>query len=149
MITSQLDTIEKIRKLLALALSNPNEEEARSAAMKAAEMIRDNNITLGGITVTQPVKNWQGPDVEFDEILRATERRPDGSNPWEGQASGPQSVKKAIIDTDIDDDFMRKRIKLAWQAIRVERERLKTEIHNEFTMRFHKPYPRPEPKDWE
>jgi hypothetical protein len=133
--------IEKIRKLLALALSNPNEEEARSAAMKAAEMIRDNNITLGGITVTQPVRNWQGPDVEFEEILKATERRPDGSNPWEGRASGPQGIKQAILDTDLDDDFMRKRIKDAWRAIREERAKLQGEIHR-YEVETHRHYPR-------
>jgi hypothetical protein len=141
MITPPLDTIDKIRKLLALALSNPNENEAKAAALKAAEMIRDNNITLGGITVTQPVKNWTAPDVEFDDIVSAVEHANDPT-------SGKTGIKPSIPDTDIDDDFMRKRIKLAWQAIRNERERLKREI-GDWERRHRERYPRPEPKDWE
>lgn len=40
------DTLDRINKLIALALNNPNEEEARSAAMAAVKSIRENSIVL-------------------------------------------------------------------------------------------------------
>lgn len=43
--------LDKIRKLMALALNNPNEEEARSAALKAVQMMTDLACT---ISLSQP-----------------------------------------------------------------------------------------------
>lgn len=38
--------LDRIEKLVALALNNPNEEEARSAALKALQMMREHKATI-------------------------------------------------------------------------------------------------------
>jgi hypothetical protein len=40
------DALDTVKKLMALALNNPNAEEARSAALKAVQMIRAHGIIL-------------------------------------------------------------------------------------------------------
>lgn len=147
-----METVDVIQKLIALALNNPSREEAMSAALKAVTLIVDKEVTLGG----KPAMGYQAsaskawtPDPDFDEVWAKMNRPTNEGNdrPWEGQSNGPQDLKVAAVDTDLDVDFMRTRIKWAWRAIRDERIRLKQEIHRQFTARGEK-YPRPEPKDW-
>ena len=137
------DVAEQVRKLLALALNNPNEEEARSAVLMAVRLIESHNLMVGGVTVTQPVRNWTPPDPEFEEFWHNQVRTEDPN----AFTSGGTGLKPATIDTDIDDDFMRKRITAAWRAIRAERARLKAEIH-EWEVKYRQRYPRPDPAKW-
>lgn len=143
-----------IQKLIALAMNNPNQEEARSAAVKAVALIVQENITLEGKSAlgfdVGTKQKWK-PDSEFEEFWEATKgnQHPDGAaETWDGQSSGSQALKVAVQDTDLDDDFMRKRIKAAWRALQRERARLKSEIEYQYCQRFGA-YPRPNPVDWE
>ena len=43
-------TIEKIKKLLALAGNNPSEEEAQAAMLKAQELLLQNGLTMEEVT---------------------------------------------------------------------------------------------------
>lgn len=57
------DVLEKIRKLMALALNNPSGEEARSAALKAVQLLRDHDVVLA-----LPAPGPRAPiGVEFDD----------------------------------------------------------------------------------
>ena len=157
------DSLSWVQKLISLALNNPNEEEARSAAMKAVSLIVAENMTIGGANTgqdpTRVRKTW-APDAEFDafwEQMAADSKKGFVSqddvdrNPWDPQpSSGEQGLKTAHVDTDVEDAFsaMRTRIKLAWRAIQRERARLKTEIYNAET-KYSFRYPRQEPKEWE
>lgn len=71
------DPLDTVTKLIALALNNPNEEEARSAALKAVKMIRENGFTLmRPATVAPPplarAAYWQ--DLQ-DQMARAHAQR--------------------------------------------------------------------------
>lgn len=152
-----MDVIDKFQKLVALAMdTNPaNIEEQRTAAMRAVALLVEHNLTVGGKPATQfesvNTKRTWAPDAEFDAFWAKmgnaedhgyTQTDPDLPN------TGKAGLVKAVLDTDIDDDFMRKRIKAAWRALQRERARLKTWIY-EAEQRVGKRYPRPEPMDWE
>lgn len=157
------DTLDRVQKLIALALNNPDEEEARSAAMKAVSLIVAANFSIEGTTagpnVSATRRAWR-PDAEFDAFWDEMDQQQhqgfrsqddmdrEGYEPQNYRQQGAEGLKAAVVDTDIDDDFMRKRVKAAWRAIQRERARLKTEIYN-FEQRYRTRYPRPEPKDWE
>jgi hypothetical protein len=152
--------------LIALALNNPNEEEARSAAIKAVSLIVQQNMSIEGNSAGQGIdpskirKAWK-PDDEFegfwDQVVNAasqtykTQEDVDRSA-WEQQSPAPDGggLKTAFVDTDVEDAFsaMRNRIKVAWRAIQRERAKLKTEIYR-WEQEHYKRYPRQEPKDWE
>lgn len=148
-----MDIIDKFQKLVALAMdTNPNTiEEQRTAAMRAVALLVEHNLTVGGKPAMQfePMntkKTW-APDAEFDAFwakMGNEAQQPD----HEGATSGKTGLVRAVIDTDLDDDFMRKRIKTAWRALQRERARLKTWIYDA-EQRVGKRYPRPEPMDWE
>lgn len=164
-----MDILDRFQKLAALAMdTNPaNIEEQRSAAVQAIALLVEHNMTVNGAAPTSygkvgTSKSWK-PDNEFDEFWAnmSSEARgngpsagpnsrenPDGGDSWDGQATGPQAMKQATLDTDLDPDFMRTRIKLAWRALQRERARLKTEIYRAFDAKGMR-YPRPEPMDWE
>jgi len=65
------DVIEKIGKLMALALNNPNEEEARSAAMKAVRLIKESGLRL----VPAPQPDIQDASWIFERLQRDRERQ--------------------------------------------------------------------------
>ena len=153
-----MDILDRFQKLAALAMdTNPaNIEEQRSAAVQAIALLVEHNMTVNGEAPTSygkvnTKKSWK-PDNEFDEFWAnmSSEARgnPDGAQNWEGQASGTQGLKQATLDTDLDPDFMKTRIKLAWRALQRERARLKTWIYQAEQQRG-KRYPRPEVMDWE
>lgn len=157
------DVLDRVQKLIALALNNPNDEEASSAAMKAVSLIVAANLSIGGQATDTPFdprrrKAWK-PDSEFDTfwedvVQQAGKARSQDDidrDAWAPQShSGATELKAATVDTDVEDAFsaMRNRIKIAWRAIQKERARLKTEIHN-WEVRYGHRYPRQEPKDWE
>lgn len=164
-----MDVLDRFQKLAALAMdTNPaNIEEQRSAAVQAIALLVEHNMTVNGGAATSygkvdTKKTWK-PDNEFDEFWAnmSSEARgggpsagpnnpnnPDGGDSWDGQATGPQAMKQATLDTDLDPDFMRTRIKLAWRALQRERARLKTWIY-QAEQRQGGRYPRPEVMDWE
>lgn len=162
------DVLDKVQKLIALALNNPNDEEASSAAMKAVSLIVAANLSIGGQAANTPFdprrrKAWK-PDSEFDEFWNDITKQSDEQfhrgwsqddmdrDQWAQPSPAPDGggLKTAYVDTDVEDAFsaMRTRIKVAWRAIQKERARLKTEIHN-WEVRYGHRYPRQEPKDWE
>lgn len=51
--------LDKIRKLMALALDNPSEEESRSAALKAVRLMRDYDCVVS-IERVQPAQGYAG-----------------------------------------------------------------------------------------
>lgn len=149
-----MDVLDKFQKLVALAMdTNPaNIEEQRTAAVRAVALLVEHNLTVGGKPATQfePIntKRTWAPDAEFDAFwakMGMNETPSDDSNAVGGGGTG---LVRAVIDTDLDDDFMRKRIKTAWRALQRERARLKTWIY-EAERKVGKRYPRPEPMDWE
>lgn len=54
------DELDKIRKLMALALNNPNAEEARSAALKAVQLIQAGGFVIAS---AQPRVSPLYPDL--------------------------------------------------------------------------------------
>lgn len=117
-----MDTIDIIQKLMALALNNPNEEEARSAAYRAVAMLVEHQVPIGKAqkTVTrQATVMTPAESAEFGEVLSSLVR----SNPDEFK---PETY---YATTEIDDEFMKKRIILAWRKIREQRKILATEVY--------------------
>lgn len=140
-----MEIVPLIQKLIALALNNPNRAEAESAAMRAVSLIVEQDVTLGGkpaLGYISSKKQWT-PDTEFDEFWDRMGKRGNDEeyDPAAGNTAGDNSIKAAEVDTDLDDDFMRKRIKVAWRAIRKERKRLDAEIYR-YEMETHRHYTR-------
>jgi Protein of unknown function (DUF2786) len=159
------DSLDRVQKLIALAINNADEEEARSAAMKAISLIVLENMAIGGrltegVDASHLRRSWK-PDQEFDtfwdEILnhqKGVHLDPE-VDPWhynEGQqrTTRAEGLASTEVVSDLDDAFsaMRHRIKVAWRAIQKERARLKQEIWRWENVSRRR-YPRPEPADWE
>lgn len=160
--------LDRVQKLISLALNNPDEEEARSAAFKAVSLIVQQNMSIAGSTAggnvdPSKIKRAWKPDDEFDafwdEIVKdsakgfgSTVSQEDlDRDAWAPQPSvGASGIKAAVVDTDVEDAFsaMRNRIKVAWRSIQRERVKFKTEIYR-WEQQYHHRYPRQEPKDWE
>lgn len=104
-----VETIDLIQKLLALATNNPNEEEAKLAALKAAQLIVESAIPLGKVGPVRKRSTWTtAEETEFKEALDAMlARRPDEFTP-----------ETTYPSFDIDDGFMKTRITEAWRKIR-------------------------------
>lgn len=49
------DALDTVTKLMALALNNPNAEEARSAALKAVQMIHEHKLLVSRDARPSPV----------------------------------------------------------------------------------------------
>lgn len=114
-----MEVLDKVRKLIELANHNPNNFEALAAAAKAVQLIEEHSLLQDERPIPQSARAWK-PDVEFDEVVAAMNR----------QSPDLQGPTFKYPDMDIDDDFMRKRVKEAWGRIREERARLQAEIHN-------------------
>lgn len=145
-----MNALDRFQKLAALAMdTNPaNIEEQRSAAVQAIALLVEHNLTVGGEAATtygkvNTKKTWR-PDDEFNDFWEKTKNNDASGEP----TSGATGMNVAVQDTDIDDDFMQKRIRAAWRALQRERARLKTWIY-EAEQRVGKRYPRPEIMDWE
>lgn len=124
--------LDLIRKLIKLALHNPNEAEAHAAALKACELLEDAPVLAEGKSI--PLNKTYKPDPEFDATVEELFKRAKDSM----KSTNPDEFKpeRMAPDTDIDDDFMRQRIKKAWQRIRDERANLNAEIHH-YEVRTH------------
>lgn len=72
--------LEQTRKLIALAVNNPSEEEARSAARKACILIHTNGLTLSDATsswasTTESTTGRQEPGVpDWTDALAVIEQ---------------------------------------------------------------------------
>lgn len=151
-----MDKLGKVQKLIALAMNNPYEREAMAAAMMAVSLIVSENISLGdrpAVGFDIGTKKVWTPDSEFDDFFNRVANAandPDGVDPevFSYQNATATGLKPSARDEGLDDDFMRKRTKIAWRALQRERARLKHEIYL-FEQRYHTRYPRPEPMDWE
>ena len=117
------ETVDIIYKLMALALNNPNEHEAQSAAMKAVRMIVDNDVAIGSLhsqTRAKVVPLTPEENVEFSAVMSAIMTAPN-----------PDNFKPATTyqDYDLDDGFMKKRLISAWRQLREHRKRVEGECH--------------------
>lgn len=65
------DALDKIRKLMALALRNPNEEEARSAALKAVRLISDHGFAIGRTAPAFATSRSPSPVEPFERSVMA------------------------------------------------------------------------------
>ena len=62
--------IEKINKILALGENNPNEEERQSALNKAAELLKEHNLSMEDLIVSKK------SDIEEHNIIGDTQKCP-------------------------------------------------------------------------
>ena len=58
--------LEKIKKLFELSKNNPSEEEAKSAALKAQELLVEHGLTMAEVDDTDITKNEQIEEVRID-----------------------------------------------------------------------------------
>jgi hypothetical protein len=70
------DALDTVNKLMALALNNPNVEEARSAALKAVQMIREHKLSVCRVTLTQtpPAPNRSPYDIFTQQMWEQAQR---------------------------------------------------------------------------
>ena len=61
--------IERVMKLVRLALHNPNEEEARSAALKALTLMNEHRMVLS-LPQTPPTPSMRAPTPEWMNTMR-------------------------------------------------------------------------------
>lgn len=129
---NQLDIIQK---LIALATNNPSEAEAAAAALKAVRLIQRHNIRIGELGESRKVPKRPEDDPDFMNVVDEILKNAVNPDEWKPLAT--------YVDTDVDDDFWMKKIKDAWRAIRVERKRLESAIH-EYRTRSGRSYDPPE-----
>lgn len=144
-------TIDIVKKLMELALHNPNPEEARSAAMKAIQLIDKFDLPVGDNVIHRPSKDWVPPDADFmhtvDDIFSGKKEwaNPDAKATEYDENRGSQ-VPGALAapERELEDQqsAFRKQVIRAWRAIRETRVKLQAEIstyeretHRRFTGR--------------
>lgn len=134
--------IERIQNLMALALNNPSEEEARSAAMQVVKLIEENKLNLGGVPAMHiNTSKAYKPDADFDSTFSDLTKPTDAQEEYQGGSAGEAGLKLADVIADLDDDFMRKKVTRAWRALRDERKKLEGEIHR-YELESRRKYPR-------
>jgi hypothetical protein len=76
------DPLDTVQKLMALALNNPNAEEARSAALKAVQMIGAHGFRVERVATTPqpvpmpPANYWQDMQQRMAEQARQQYQQP-------------------------------------------------------------------------
>lgn len=121
------DAADICRKLIALATNNPSPEEAKLAALKACQLIMENNITVGQQQAGSRPRGYEplSPEEEVqvaDFFTKATSQAqvdPDH-----------KAIQYRAPDPDIDDGFMKRRILEGWRKLREERAKFGTEVYN-------------------
>lgn len=131
-------TIEIVKKLMELALHNPNGEEARSAAVQAIRLIDKFNLPVGDNVINRPDKEWVPPDADFtktvDDIFSGKKAwaDPDAKATEYDENRGSQ-VPGALAapERELEDQqsAFRRQVVRAWRAIRETRANLQSEIH--------------------
>lgn len=133
-------TIDIVQKLMALALNNPNEEEARSAAMQAIRLIDKFSLPVGDNVIHRSDKEWVPPPPDFYEtvsdIFKGGGTNPDAEAnaydqpyagaPPKGQQAGLRAVENDLIDQK---SAFAAQIVRAWRAIREARRALAGEFY--------------------
>jgi hypothetical protein len=134
-------TIEIVQKLMALALNNPSEEEARSAALQAIKLIDRHQIPVGDKTVEKS-EVWTPPSEDFmktvNDILNP--KKTGAGNTYGGDSifdnsesfsqQTPGTVSRFKDEPELEDfqSAIRKQTIRAWRAIREARKELAAEI---------------------
>lgn len=127
------NTVELIQKLIELALHNPSEEEARSAAMHACRLIDRDKIPVGDMVINvDPSRVWVPPDPDFmqtvADIFEKGGVQPDESPIPESQAgTGGLSIQSRELEDQVT--AFRNQVVRAWRAIRETRVKLQGEIY--------------------
>lgn len=131
-------TIEIVKKLMELALHNPNPEEARSAAMKAIQLIDKFDLPVGDNVIHRPSKDWVPPDADFmhtvDDIFSGKKAwaNPDATAAEYDENRGSQVPGAlAMPERELEDQqsAFRRQVVRAWRAIRETRVTLQSQIH--------------------
>lgn len=78
--------LDRIEKMMRLALHNPNEEEARSAAMKCLQLMAEHNATITLPVSAQPKQASQS-NVTYD-MLRDLMRQQQQAQPQNSYGYG-------------------------------------------------------------
>lgn len=133
-------TIEIVQKLMALALNNPNEEEARSAAMQAVKLIDKFSLPVGDNVIHRSDKEWVPPPQDFYDAVRDIFKdkmkdsdaeataydRPYQGAPPPGQEAGITHLEQELQDRK---SAFAEQIVKAWRAIREARRALAGEFY--------------------
>lgn len=144
------DAISHIQKLIELALHNPSEEEARSAAVMACRLIDKFKVPVGDMVI-EPPKEYTPPSPDFmatvadifskaqteDQRSQAQRNYETGGEGGPGYAGGVQIQDRELTDWP---SAIRMQVVRAWRAIREARKRLEAEIYRyeqETGRRFH------------
>ena len=135
--------MDMVEKLIRLATNNPNEEEAKLAALKACSLIQKFSIPLGADVVIVKDREWKPPSPDFmdmvEEILKGTRaayNQQDEVRDWEPADVGgsPAAPSQALMIQDRElfnrEDAFRAQMSRAWRAIREERRRIEAWVHN-------------------
>lgn len=147
-------TIDIVKKLMELALHNPNEEEARSAAMQAIKLIDRHSLPVGDNVIHRPTADWVPPPPDFYEtvadILRGQGKDPDKeadayNQPYQGPEAGiplGQTAGLTFKEQELEDSksAFARQVVVAWRAIRETRAKLQSEIYEweqRTRMKFH------------
>jgi hypothetical protein len=126
-----------VQKLIALAVNNPNEEESKSAALKACTLIEQHQIPVGDNIVAKGQTIFN-PDPDFmdmvSDIIKGANKSPDTEVEEKYHPDAPQSTpgeeKLALPEQELEDrkSAFQRQIVVAWRAIRQSRKSLDAEI---------------------
>ena len=124
--------VDVIEKLIQLALHNPSEIEAASAAMKVVRLLDSHQVPIGAnIVIARDVQDYTPPTAEenatIEELLKKKGQDPDKN--WSTEYTGRhhEGKEKGLITQDNSPqtaaDAFRPRLGDAWGAVRGERQR--------------------------
>lgn len=126
-------TIDTVKKLMELALHNPNEAEAASAAMMAVRLIDKFSLPVGDNIIHRSDKEWVAPPSEFydtvaDIFTGHVGKNPD-ADPYTNGAQVPGGLMAPDNDLDTKQGAFAAQIVRAWRAIREARKALAGEFY--------------------
>ncbi len=132
-------TIETVKKLIELALHNPNEAEAMSAAMMAVRLIDKFSLPVGDNIIHRSDKDWVPPPPDFYETVSDIFKGgvdPDAeaeayTRPYSGPTPSGQQAGLAHVEHELIDQksAFAAQIVRAWRAIREARKALGGEFY--------------------
>lgn len=133
-------TIEVVQKLMQLALHNPNEAEAMSAALKAIRMIDKFSLPVGDNVVHRSDRAWEPPPPDFyatvEDIFADKAKQPDEEaraydSPYQGAPPAGQQAGLTAPERELEDrqSAFAKQMVRAWRAIREARRALGGEFY--------------------
>lgn len=119
--------VDKVEKLIQLALKNPNREEAASAALMAVQLIDKFTIPIGtsmGFTVDKD--DWVPPDKDVMDVMNDILSGKDPHKTGEGYEGGLMIQDR---EAQTGRDAWRQRMIDAWRALREERKRFEALVY--------------------